>query len=220
MIENVVTHPVVPEFPVRIRAHWGRQLFMAAKFLVAMTVILGIGYPLVVWGVAQAATRSSADGSLLERNGRVVGSSLIGQDFATGALSTSSANPWFVGRPSDAGTGYDATASGGSNLAADSPELVQQVAHRRALIAAQDGVPAARVPPDAVTASASGLDPDISPAYAQIQVTRVAANRHLARADVQRLVAAHTAQPWLGFLGEDRVNVLELNVAVAGLAGR
>ena len=126
---------------------------------------------------------------------------------------------WFAGRPSAAGDGYDAMSSGGSNLAADSPELQQQIDERRTEIAAANGVDPAAVPADAVTASGSGLDPDISPAYALLQVNRVAAARGLPAQQVNDLVESHIQGRTLGFIGEERVNVLELNLALDQLAG-
>ena len=141
--------------------------------------------------------------------GRVVGSALIGQSFRP--------TQWFQGRPSAAGTGYDAMSSGASNLAADNPELVSAVEQRRATIASQDGVAPALVPPDALTASGSGLDPDISPQYAAIQAARVAKARGLPVDVVRQVLAQHTRGRDLGFLGEPRVNVLEVNLALESL---
>lgn len=185
----------------------GRQLLIGLRVLLAMTVILGIAYPLLILGVSRAGSWQ-ADGSLLrDDSGQIVGSALIGQQF-TGPQ-------WFVGRPSVAG--YDAMASGGSNLAADSTTLMAQVRRRLADIAAADGVPESQVPPDAVTASGSGLDPDISPAYARIQAARVATARGIPLAEVQDLVASQIQRPWLGFIGQERVNVLRLNVALTAL---
>jgi K+-transporting ATPase ATPase C chain len=187
----------------------GRQLAIAARYLLAMTVVLGVLYPLTVLGVGRIWS-AKADGSLIwGRSAAVVGSSSIGQQF--------DGPTWFHGRPSAAGDGYDAMSSGGSNLAADSPQLSTLVAERRAAIAAEDGVPPAAVPADAVTASASGLDPDISPAYAQLQVNRVAAARGLSIDQVRVLVGAHTKGRILGFIGEERVNVVQLNLALQRL---
>ncbi|MEP6563025.1 MAG: K(+)-transporting ATPase subunit C [Nakamurella sp.] len=195
----------------------GRQLLVALRYLLLMTVVLGIGYPLVILGVGQLVANNSANGSLLtDGNGAVVGSELIGQQF--GADGVADPALWFTGRPSAAGDGYDAMSSGGSNLAADSPDLLALVNERRAQIAADNGVDPADVPPDALTASASGLDPDISPAYAQLQVNRVATARGLTADQVGELVAAHTQGRTLGFIGEERVNVLDLNLALNQLA--
>lgn len=188
----------------------GRQLLVALRFLIAMTIILGIGYPLLVLGVGQVITPASANGSLVSSGGKTVGSSLIGQLFTD--------PKWFQGRPSVAGDGYDPTASGGSNLSADSPVLLKAIDERKAAIAKADGVPESAVPPDAVTASASGLDPDISTAYALIQVNRVAAARHLDPARVRDLVQTHIDKPLLGFIGQKRLNVLELNLALQNLS--
>jgi K+-transporting ATPase ATPase C chain len=189
----------------------GRQSLVALRFLLAMIVVLGIAYPFLVFGIAQLAANNTANGSLVtDGNGAVVGSGLIGQQF--------DGPRWFSGRPSAAGDGYDAMSSGGSNLAADSQDLLALVQERRAQIAADNGVDPADVPPDALTASASGLDPDISPAYADIQVNRVAQARGLAPEQVQALVQTHTQGRALGFIGEERVNVLELNLALEQLA--
>ncbi len=188
----------------------GRQVLVGVRLLLAMTVVLGIAYPLLVLGVGKAIASTKADGSLIRSGDTVVGSSLIGQNFAD--------PQWFQGRPSAAGAdGYDPTASGGSNLAADSDTLLQSVQERKAAVAQANGVNPADVPPDALTASGSGLDPDISPAYALIQVNRVAAARQLNPATVRDLVQAHTQQPLLGFIGQQRVNVLELNLALQSI---
>ncbi|SDP02716.1 K+-transporting ATPase ATPase C chain [Nakamurella panacisegetis] len=190
----------------------GRQLLVGLRFLLAMTVVLGIAYPLLVLGIGQLIAPAKANGSMVSVNGTTVGSSLIGQNF-TGAK-------WFQSRPSAAGAdGYDPTSSGGSNLAADSAVLAKQVQDRRAAVAKADGVPESAVPPDAVTASGSGLDPDISLAYALIQVDRVAKARGLSLAVVRNLVESHVESKVLGFIGQGGVNVLELNVAVDRLAG-
>jgi potassium-transporting ATPase KdpC subunit len=189
-----------------------RQLGAALRSLLVLTVILGLLYPVVVWGIGQVAFRDQAAGSLIERRGQVVGSRLIGQEF-TGAQ-------WFHSRPSATGdTPYDGLNSYGSNLGPTNPELVKLVKQRKADVAKQNGVPQSAVPPDAVTASGSGLDPDISLAYAAIQVQRVAKAHGLSPAMVRQLVAQHTDHPSLGFLGEPGVNVVELNLAVAQAAG-
>jgi K+-transporting ATPase ATPase C chain len=173
---------------------------------IALTVLTGLLYPLVVTGVAQGLFSSQANGSLVKVNGKVVGSSLLGQNFA-GAK-------YFQPRPSNAGTnGYDGLSSGASNLGPSNPDLLKTVhdrvvAYRRANGLASD----ARVPVDAVTASASGLDPDISIANADIQAGRVARARSLPLATVLAAVARHTQNRQWGFLGERVVNVLELNL--------
>lgn len=183
------------------------QTGVAIRAMILMTVILGLAYPLLVMGIGQVAFHSQANGSLIHRDGEVVGSSLIGQDFGT-------ARQYFWSRPSAAGAGYDPTSSGASNLALDNPMLIKDVEQRRAAIAKADGVTPAAVPADAVMASASGLDPHISPAYAAIQVDRVARARDLPIGVVRSLVARYTQGRVLGFLGEPRVNVVELNLAL------
>lgn len=188
-----------------------RQLLTGLRALVVLTVLLGIAYPVAVWGIGQLAFPSQSNGSLVVAPGpagtsTVVGSSRIGQTFE-GA-------EWFAPRPS-AGD-YDAQASGGSNLGPSDADLLAEVAKRRAAVAKADGVAPADVPADAVTASASGLDPYISPAYAAIQVARVARARSMSTSEVSALVSAHTEGRILGFLGEPRVNVLLLNLALDG----
>jgi potassium-transporting ATPase KdpC subunit len=194
-----------------------RQYWVGLRVLLVLTVLLGVAYPLAVTAVSQAVFRSHANGSLVTADGRVVGSSLIGQSFAD-----SKGNPlpqWFQPRPSAAGAdGYDPTASGASNLGPSNNTLVQQIQARRAAAAARDGVAAATVPPDALTASGSGLDPQVSPAYAYEQVNRVAKARGMSPSVVRALVAAHVAGRELGFLGEPTVDVLELNLALAALS--
>ena len=189
----------------------GRQALVALRFLVAMIVILGILYPLAVLGIGQLVANNAANSSLVtDSSGTVAGSELIGQQF--------DGPQWFAGRPSAAGDGYDAMSSGGSNLAADSPDLLADVEDRRAQIAADNGVDPSTVPPDALTASGSGLDPNISPEYALLQVNRVADARGLPADQVRDLVQAHIQGRALGFIGEERVNVLNLNIALNQLA--
>jgi K+-transporting ATPase ATPase C chain len=175
--------------------------------LAALTLICGVAYPLVVWGIGQAGFSDQANGSLVHSGGRVVGSSLLGQDWK-GAQ-------WFHGRPS--AVGYDANGSGGSNLGPNSAELASAVKGRLAATAKQDGVSADQVPVDLVTTSASGLDPDVSLQGALIQVNRVARARGLRPARVEQLVRSHVQEPTLGFLGSRRVNVLRLNRALSEL---
>nr|WP_232524991.1 potassium-transporting ATPase subunit KdpC [Nocardioides mangrovicus] len=177
----------------------------AVRVMVLFTVLLGIAYPLAITGVGQVAFHDRANGSRVEKSGTVVGSSLIGQSFA-------GSKRYFWGRPSAGG--YDPLATGASNLALDSSGLRKQVAQRRAQAAKADGVAPSRVAADALYASGSGVDPQISPAYAEQQVRRVAAARGLSAATVRRLVAEHTQGRELGFLGEPRVNVLALNLAL------
>jgi K+-transporting ATPase ATPase C chain len=193
----------------------GRQLLVALRYLLLMTVVLGIVYPVVVLGVGQLVANHAANGSpVTDSTGAVVGSELIGQQFGG---DQENAAQWFAGRPSAAGNGYDAMSSGGSNLAADSPDLLALVEERRQQIAAEDGVDPADVPPDALTASGSGLDPHISPAYALLQVDRVAGARGLSVEVVRKLVDGNTEGRTFGFIGEERVNVLKLNLALAAL---
>jgi potassium-transporting ATPase KdpC subunit len=181
--------------------------------LATFTVLVGLAYPLLLFGIGQAAFRGGADGSLVTADGRVVGSRLIGQSF--------DAPGYFWGRPSAAGDGDDATASGASNLGPTSRRLADTVQQRiKALLAADPGTTAADIPAELVTASGSGLDPDISPAAAEFQVRRVAAARWLDPERVRALVRRHIQGRALGFLGEPRVNVLQLNLALDTLTGR
>jgi potassium-transporting ATPase KdpC subunit len=190
-----------------------RSLGVAVRLTLLATVGLGIAYPLAVWGVGQAAFHDQANGSIVSQDGKPVGSSLIGQSF-TGKQ----ADRWFQSRPSAAGDkGYDANASSGSNLGPSNPDLKKAIESRRAAVAEADGVPASDVPADAVTASGSGLDPDISPEYALQQVQRVASARGLSIADVRALVHQHTEARELGVLGAPAVDVLQLNLALATL---
>ncbi|RKE64547.1 potassium-transporting ATPase subunit KdpC [Microbacterium sp. AG238] len=193
-----------------------RTSAVAVRAMIVLTLVLGVGYTLLI-SLIGLALPAQANGSLLrETEGQVVGSSLIGQSFAD---ADGEALPqYFQPRPSAAGDGYDAAASSGSNLGPNNADLVAAVEERRATIADREGVDVADVPADAVTASASGLDPHISPAYAELQVARVAAERGLSAAEVRDLVAAHTTARDLGFLGEPRVNVVELNLALDGVA--
>jgi potassium-transporting ATPase KdpC subunit len=188
----------------------GRQLVAAVRALLVATVVLGLVYPLLVTGFAQLVAPGRADGSLVRVDGSVVGSSLVGQAFLDAA-----GDPlpqYFQSRPS--ASGYDGAASGGSNLGPNSAELVDLVAERRAAVASFNGVPAADVPADAVTASASGLDPGISPAYAALQVARVAADRGVPAEQVTALVGGATHGRDLGVIGAPWVDVLALNLAL------
>jgi K+-transporting ATPase ATPase C chain len=190
-----------------------RVLWPAFALLVALTVITGVIYPAVVTAVAQVAFPSQASGSMIVVDGRTVGSSLIGQCFD---------QPKYVwGRPSGAGAndenpcGYDGAASGGTNLAPTSQALIDAIAKRVDDMRNANG--GGDVPVDLVTTSASGLDPDISPAAAEYQVARVAQARGMSVDDVRAAVARHTEQPLLGFLGEPRVHVLAVNLDLDGL---
>ena len=184
-----------------------QQCLPALTALVVLTVLCGLVYPLAVTGVAQAAFRDRADGSLIERDGEVVGSSLIGQQF--------SAPEYFHPRPSAAGAGYDGAASSGSNLGPTNPDYLATVAERIEEYRRTNRLsPEVDVPADAVQASGSGLDPQISIANARLQAPRVALERNLDLDDVLDLVDHHTQARPLGILGDPGVNVLELNLAL------
>ena len=190
-----------------------RQLVTGLLMTVVMVVVLGLLYPLAMTGAAQLFAKDKANGSFVRKNGTVVGSSLIGQAFTD-----RSGNPiprYFQSRPSAAGTGYDALASGGSNDGPSSKTLIETVHERVLAYRRLNGLRAkTAVPIDAVTASASGLDPAISVANARLQAPRVARVRGIPLARVLALVAAHTEDRPLGVLGEPTVNVLKLNLAL------
>jgi K+-transporting ATPase ATPase C chain len=189
-----------------------RQLWASLRMLAVLTVLLGLAYPLVMTGFAQVAFPGRADGSLVEDRGKVVGSSLIGQSF-------DGKPQYFQSRPSAAGEGYDPLASSASNLGPTNPDLLKAIEARRAAAAKLDGTDPARVAPDALLASGSGLDPHISPAYAAQQVDRVARERGLPTSQVRALVQKYTDGRTLGFLGEPRVNVLMLNLSLDRAGG-
>ena len=182
-----------------------KNLLIAVRFTLLTTVMFGLIYPLVVTGVSQLLFPSKANGQLIERNGKILGSRIIGEDFAGPGD--------FHSRPSSAGSGYDATSSGSNNLGPTNKALLDRVSadvHR--LQAENPGTP---IPVDLVTVSGSGLDPDISPAAAEFQIPRLARERHMSEADLRALVAKHMLGRQFGFLGESRVNVLELNLELA-----
>jgi potassium-transporting ATPase KdpC subunit len=179
-----------------------RNFVTALLYTVVTTFLFGLVYPYVVTGFAQVLFRDKANGQLIQQNGQLVGSRIIGQPF--------SAAGYFHSRPSAAGNGYDAANSGGSNFAPTNKKLIDRVSGDVASF--QIDHPGSDVPIDLVTASASGLDPHITPAGAEFQVERVARERHLSTDAVRKLVASHTEGRQLGFLGEPRVNVLELNL--------
>ena len=185
-----------------------RQILPAVLLLAVLTAVTGVAYPLVITGVAQVAMPGAADGSLVRVDGRVVGSTLLGQSFTSPT--------YFHPRPSAAGeAGYDAQASAGSNLGPNNPDLVAAVTERVAEYRSENGLADdVEVPVDAVTASGSGLDPHISIANAQLQVERVASARRIDVARVRRLVDEHVDGRALGVLGQPGVNVLELNLAL------
>ncbi|GAA1838808.1 potassium-transporting ATPase subunit KdpC [Agromyces salentinus] len=195
------------------RTHW-----VALRAMLVLTLLLGIGYTFAVTAIGQLALPAQANGSLLRStDGEVVGSRLIGQSFTDAAGEP--LPEWFQSRPSAAGDGYDGGASSGSNLGPENTDLVTAIAERKARAAELDGVEEADVPADAVTASASGLDPHISPEYARQQVDRVAAARGLDEAEVAALVESRIQARDLGYLGEPTVDVLQLNLALAELRG-
>jgi K+-transporting ATPase ATPase C chain len=188
-----------------------KQLRSAIVLFVIMTLVTGIAYPLLVTAVAQIAFPAQANGSLIQRDGQVVGSALIGQPFDDPA--------YFWSRPSATGPQpYNGAASGGNTLASTNQALIQQAEDRIAALQAADPGNAAPPPVDLVTASGSGLDPHISIAAARYQQARVAQARQMDVAEVAALVDAHSTGRWLGFWGEPRVNVLELNLALDALA--
>jgi potassium-transporting ATPase KdpC subunit len=187
-----------------------RNFISALLFTIVGTVLLGVAYPYAVTGVAQLILREKANGQLIMRDGHLIGSRIIGQPF-TG-------EGYFHSRPSAAGTGYDAASSGGSNLAATNRKLIDRItADTTSLAGSNEG---AAVPIDLVTASGSGLDPHITPAAAEYQVSRVARQRGMSEGQLRKLIAQHTEERQLGVLGEPRVNVLELNLALDASAPR
>ncbi|MEU1273384.1 potassium-transporting ATPase subunit C [Streptomyces sp. NPDC005799] len=212
-----------------------RLLGAALRALLVLTLVTGVIYPLVVTGVAQALFHDKANGSEVKADGKVVGSSLIGQSYnlplKKGQQTPDPDLKWFQGRPANGlgsnslNTRYKLLLSGATNLSADSKVLIQQVKTAKAAVVKDNSVPgyrvkASAVPADAVTSSGSGLDPDISPQYAQIQVHRVAEKNGLSVAQVEKLVKDHTEGRTLGFIGEPRVNVLELNIALKDLLAK
>lgn len=192
-----------------------RQIRPAILLTVTLMVITGLAYPGIVTGLAQLMFPRQANGSLVSKDGRVVGSSLIGQKFA---------EPWyFHPRPSAAGDGYDATASGGTNKGPTDRRLADTLITSAVAAAIKDGAVKGKIPADMVTASASGLDPHISPANAQLQVARVAASRGAGAGAIRALIERHTESRQFGIFGDPRVNVLQLNLALDRefpLAGR
>jgi potassium-transporting ATPase KdpC subunit len=179
-----------------------KNLLTAVWFTLITTVLFGVLYPLAVTGLSQVLFPKQANGQLIERNGRLVGSAIIGQSF--------SGPGYFHSRPSNAGTGYDASSSSGSNLAPTNKLLIERV--KGDVQKAEAENPGAPVPVDLVTASGSGLDPDISPAAAEFQIISLAKERHMSPDDLRALVRKHTKGRQLGVLGEPRVGVLELNL--------
>jgi K+-transporting ATPase ATPase C chain len=194
-----------------------RQYWVAIRAMLIFTVVLGVGYSAILTGIGQLVLPWQANGSVVKVGDKVVGSALLGQSFTD---KKGNALPeWFQSRPSAAGTGYDASASSGSNYGPENADLIKLVRERKAAIAKLDGVSPSSIPADALTASASGLDPHISPEYALEQVARIAGIRNLSESAVKSLVESKIQAPDLGYLGEPRVNVVELNIALASLKG-
>jgi K+-transporting ATPase ATPase C chain len=179
-----------------------KNLLIAVWFTLVTTIMFGLIYPLGITGLAQVFFHDRANGQLIEKDGKLVGSRIIGQAFA--------GSSYFHSRPSSAGNGYDPTSSGGSNLAPTNKNLLERVKGDAQKLQAEN--PTDPIPVDLVTTSGSGLDPDISPAAAEFQISRVAQSRGMKQEDVRALVQKHTRGRDLGFLGEPRVNVLELNL--------
>lgn len=196
----------------------GRTIWVATRAMALLTLALGVGYTLLITGIGQLALPAQANGSIVtNQDGDPVGSALIGQSFTD-----EEGNPlpeYFQPRPSAAGDGYDGGASSGSNYGPENEDLIAAITERKTQVAEFNGVTEEEVPVDAVTASSSGLDPHISPEYAAIQINRIADARGIPAEQLRELVAAHTQGPDAGYLGESRVNVLELNIALDELEG-
>jgi len=182
-----------------------KQIYPAVALTIVLTVLVGIIYPFVMTGLSELLFKEKARGSLIEREGKVVGSRLIGEPFKCAG--------YFHPRPSAAGSGYDATASGGTNLGPTSKQLFEERVKERARELRAEN-PNTEIPVDLITSSGSGLDPHISPAAANFQVRRVARERRMSEENVKQLVQEHTEGRQFGVLGEPRVNVLELNLAL------
>jgi len=181
-----------------------KQIYPAVAMMLILTVITGVIYPFLVTGLSQVLFKSQAQGSLIEKNGEIIGSRLIGQTFTKPG--------YFHSRPSAAGNGYDSMASGGTNLGSTNKKLLDNVKGAAEALGKEN--PKASIPVDLVTSSGSGLDPHITPGAAGFQVERVARERGISPEEMRRLVQEHTAGRQFGFLGEPRVNVLELNLAL------
>jgi len=212
-----------------------RLLGAGLRALLVLTLVTGVIYPLVVTGIAQGLFNNKANGSEIKSEGKVVGSSLIGQSYnlplKKGQETPDADLRWFQGRPANGlgansvNTQYKLILSGATNLSADNKDLIQQVKDAQAAVVKDNSVPGytvkvSQVPADAVTSSGSGLDPDISPAYAELQVHRIAEKNDLSVAQVDKLVKNHTEGRTLGFMGEPRVNVLELNISLKDLVAK
>jgi len=188
-----------------------KHVYPAVAFAIVLTVLVGIIYPFAMTGLSGLIFKEKARGSLIERNGKIIGSRLIGQPF--------NGPGYFRSRPSAAGSGYDATASGGTNLGPTSKKLFEEQVKVRAK-QLRDEDPNLRIPIDLITSSASGLDPHISPAAAEFQIPRVARERRMSEDEVRQLVRKHTEERQFGVLGEPRINVLELNMGLDEAAKR
>ena len=194
-----------------------RQYWVAIRAMLIFTVVLGVGYTAVITGIGQATLPAQANGSLVTVDNETVGSSLIGQRFTDD--DGAPLPEWFQSRPSAAGDGYDGSASSGSNYGPENEDLIAAIDDRSATIVELEGVSPESIPADALTASGSGLDPHISPEYAQLQVARVAEASGVTESEVQALVDSSIQGRTLGYLGEPTVNVLELNIGLAELKG-
>jgi potassium-transporting ATPase KdpC subunit len=184
------------------RLKFMKDLITSILMVVVLTIALGVFYPLAVWGVAQVIMPGKANGSLIVKDGKVIGSELLGQQFT--------ADKYFHSRPSAAGNGYDASASSGSNLGPTSQKLIDRVKTDAETLQAEN--PNAKIPADLITTSASGLDPHISPAAAEFQIPRITKARSISEADLRKIIANNTEGRDLGIFGEPRVNVLKLNL--------
>jgi len=189
----------------RVNMNLLKHIYPAVALTIVLTVLLGIIYPFTVTGLSEILFKEKARGSLIEREGRVIGSRLIGQSFKSPG--------YFHSRPSAAGSGYDAAASGATNLGPTSKQLFEEQINRRANQLHAEN-PNAQIPIDLITSSGSGLDPHISPAAAEFQISRIARERRMSEDVVRRLVRKHIEGRQFGVLGEPRVNVLELNLAL------
>lgn len=195
-----------------------RSLGVAFRAMLVFTIVLGIGYTLLITGIGQLLMPWQANGSAIQDgDGTTVGSALIGQSFTD--AEGNAVPEYFQSRPSAAGAGYDGGASSGSNWGPENEDLIAAIGERRSAISDLDGAPVEEIPADAVTASASGLDPHISPEYAYLQVERVATARGIDVTEVRSLVDEHVQGRDLGFLGQPRVNALQLNLALDALDG-
>lgn len=190
-----------------------RVLLVSIRMTIVLTILTGLAYPLAITGIARVIFPWQSSGSVVTRDGQTVGSALIGQAFSSAG--------YFHSRPSAAGNGYDASSSGGSNLGPTNKTLIDTVRKRlKDEVETDPGISASQVPIDLVTASGSGLDPEISPAAAALQVSRVAKARGMSEEAVNQLVQENTRGRWMGMLGEPGVNVLMLNLALDGVAAR